>query len=84
MDLVTILPTHFIPYVEKDIKQSFVKNIITTKRLNLEEHLYPAQEGRQQGGQQYLGLKVRLKTIPGKAGQPGPDLDLDLVRKILQ
>ena len=27
---------------------------------------------------------LRLQTTPGKPGQAGPDLDLDLVRKILQ
>ena len=58
--------------------------MITTKRLHLEEHLYPAQEGRQQEEQQYLSLDVRLQTISWKPGQAVPDLDLDLVRKILQ
>ena len=31
-----------------------------------------------ESGQQYLGLKVRLSTIPGKPEQAGPDQDLEL------
>ena len=55
-DFVKILQT----VLRKNTLKSFVKTTITTKRLHLGGHLNPAQEGMQQGAQQYLGLEVRL------------------------